>query len=501
MYTLNDISITPVFDITGTTQKIKLQWLQASGAIASSSVDVIVTAIKDPFGNTIYSNLDWNSPDLTGAIPSVATEVDIVDIPNDINSKPIEGAYSLEYSVRFYDNISAVTTGAGGTFTTTSKPASFFSGMGTIEVIDSTGNDGTYIVASAVEGTGVITVDAGDTISSAVADGKILYGGLVVGTLDSNSTHTFELSDTDVQLELPYNCLTETIELIDKTKYLDTYTITSKTQTLYYPSVLNKTPITSTSLTKNLKQTLTGDLWTTNWEGSLSFTFEFYVNNEENETIIRQTLSNSINQTVVCDYDLCKLICCLEDYRKAFNAYKGQNPSIVYSKAPQLAQLAFLMQEAEIAKNCNKQDIFASVQQNLKDLLNTIDDCNCTGCNDQTTEPQKVVGIANASTLLSVEQEGSGAITTSVSKIVFNDRLNVTDNGNGSVTVKLQLAKYKYSPNGTSTIPAPELAGKTINDCIFFHGTMYIDAPAIAANGDLTFSFVPTAQIYVVLFN
>jgi len=498
MYTLSDISIKPVFDITGTTQKIKLQWQQASGAIASSNVDVIVTALKDPFGNIIYSNLDWNNPDLSGVIPSVAAEVDIANIPNDINSNPIEGAYTLEYSIRFYDSISAVTTGAGGTFTTTGKPAGFFSGMGQIEVLDSTGNDGSYIVASAVDATGVITVSG--SIPNGTADGKILYGGLTVGTLDSTSTHTFEKASVDLQLEMPYNCLTETIELIDKTPYLDSYTITTKAQTLYYPSSLNKTPITSTSLTKNLKQTLTNDLWTTNWEGKLSFTIEFYVNNEVNTTIIRQELTKSINQDVVCDYNLCKLICCLDDYRKNFNKYLGQNPSIVYEKAPVLAQLAYLMNMANIAKDCNKQDIFASVQQNLKDVLNTVDDCNCTGCNDETTGPQKVVGIANASSLISVEQEGSGALTTNVSNIIVDDGITKTDLGNGEVKLAVTPIEYKYAPNGTSTIPAPELAGKSINDCLIFNG-QFRQRPSIAANGDMTFSFVPTIDIFVLLFN
>jgi len=395
--TSSDVAFKVKFDRTNSPANFELEDTADYAGLGINPDDVRgnFTSISDPLGNVIHANTDYASPDIAGASSLLYTGL---DIPTDADDDILEGQYSFTYGVKIDAPITAVTAGASGTFTIagTAAVAALITADDSITVVRSTGNNGTYNVASAIHSGGSVVITITGTVPSGVLDGSIQYASQEVYT--KTSTVTYEDAVPAVSIEVLVDCFCGTYTSNDKTDYTDC-TIVSRTHTVKYPAALNKADVTSSGAT-----VLVTPIYTKTWTSIIET--ELTVDLGSGNTI-SAIITGSKDTKVECDLSLCDISCCLLAMDNRYQDQRVSNPTEAEKTFKALTRMIQLVAEFRMFYECDQHDAAADCVAEIKKVGNCTDACSCSD-----DEPAQVIPICGSNGSNIQVTQGSGIVVT-----------------------------------------------------------------------------------------
>lgn len=162
------------------------------------------------------------------------------------------------------------------------------------------------------------------------ANGNVLSGQYTVGYSVLNTdaplafnfqlnTYIYQSPTATVCIEVTVDCGDSQVTSTDVTNYGSNVSVISRVHTLYPPPATGLSPYTGTlaSLTVN-------GIYTKTWTSEVVSTVT-YVNPDTTTTI--KTFTGVKEFEVVCDTDLCKILCCLDNIKKTYDGLVCKNPT------------------------------------------------------------------------------------------------------------------------------------------------------------------------------
>lgn len=390
-----DVAFKVKFDRTNSPANFELEDTTdyATLGIVQNNVRGNFTNVVDPLGNIIHSNTDFSSPDIAGTSSLLYTGL---NIPTDADSVIIPGQYSFTYNVKTDYPVTAVSAGASGTFTIAGNHAAAITSDGSVVVVRSVGNNGTYTVASAVFGGVNTVITITGTVPSATAGGAIQYASQASYT----KTATVTYADT-----VPVVCITVTVDCFcgnlssqDDTDYTGT-TIVSRTHTVKYPAALNKADIVSSGAT-----VLVTPIFTKTWTSIVETTLT--VDLGSGNTI--QAIITGSKETIVdCDLSLCDISCCLLALDNRYKDARTENPTLADKYFKDLTRMIQLVAEFRMFYECDQHDAAAACLAEIKKIGNCTDACTCSG-----DEASQVIPLCGGNVNNVQVVQGTGIVVT-----------------------------------------------------------------------------------------
>lgn len=241
-----------------------------------------------------------------------------------------------------------------------------------------------------------------------------VFAGLLTFTDTQINTYQYHFTDPDVCIETVINCLESAIQSTDDTDYsVPNGTITSivRQHTLYPPPASGQPtlgPLNNITL-------LYTPIYTTTWTAEVISTVTYLMNDG---LIVIVELSGVKEFQALCDTNLSKIICCLVNLQKEYEALECKNPvkAAIFKSTkldPSLQHLALFL-AAQSAGNQSKMDTEYAA---LLEASGCGGDC---GCGDSTPVLVQPTGLGFTYNLTSTG--GTIDITTTVvgSAITWN---------------------------------------------------------------------------------
>ena len=358
------------------------------------------TSVTDPLGNTIHSNTDFSTPDVDGTSSLLYTGI---LIPTDVAGDILEGQYSFTYGIKVDDAIIAVNQG-GGTFTVLGDRAALITAAGSIIIVRSTGNNGTFTVTSAVFGGVNTVITVVEAIPSGTADGAIQYSNQTL----YSKTETVTYSDLipAVSIEVQTDCFCGILKSIDETNY-GTATILSRTHTVKYPAALSIADIVSSNATITVSP-----IYTKTWTTIITSTISIDLGGGNT---IEATITGSEETLVDCDLTLCDISCCVLALNNRYLDARTANPPLAAKYFADLTRIMQLIDMFQMFNSCNQHDEANEALAEIKKVGNCTDACQCTD-----DEPSIVIPLCTSGGSANINVTAGSGITVTTSLVNGN---------------------------------------------------------------------------------
>jgi len=389
-----DLDFNIKFDQTNTPPNFELEDITdySTLGIALANVRGNYSDVEDPLGNIIHNSTDFSSPDVDGGASLLYTGI---NIPTDVNGNILTGQYSFKYNTVIDDAIIAVNTGAK-TFTVLGDRAAEITSSGTLDIVRSTLNNGTYTVVSAVFGGTNTVVTVVEVIPSSTADGAMQYADQTV--YSKTNTVTYSDKVPVVAIGVTVDCFCGNMLSTDQTDYTGA-TIVSRTHTVKYPAALAINDIVSSGAVVTVTPIYT-KTWTTIIESELSIDLG-------GGNTIAAIITGSKDTVVDCDISLCDISCCMIAANNRYLDNRTTNPTLAAKNFADLTRMIQLAEMFRMAYECNQPDEAASFLSEIKTVGNCTDACTCS--DDQ---PQQVIPICGGSVNNVQVTAGTGIVVT-----------------------------------------------------------------------------------------
>lgn len=385
------LSFSTKFDLTNSPSNFELSddTNYAGEGIALTDVRGNFTSVVDPLGNVIHANTNFSSPDIS---PSLSLLYTGLLIPTDVDGDILVGNYNFTYDIKTDNPIVSLSQGFQR-FTIAGDYVAQILAAGSIKVVRSTGNNGTYTIntVALVFGSTVITVN--EAIPSGVADGSIQYSTQTV--YSKTKTVTYSNLIPAVSIEVQTDCFCGVLKSIDKTNY-GTATILSRTHTVMYPAALAIADIVSSNATVTVSPIYT-KTWTTKIESTISI--------NTGSATIQVTITGSQETVVNCDLTLCEISCCVIVLNNRYLAARTENPRLAATYFADLTRMMQLIEIFQMAIACSQNTTAQEQLTEIKKLGNCQDTCRC---NDE--DPQIVVPLCSSGSNCVKVTAGSGVV-------------------------------------------------------------------------------------------
>ena len=438
-----DLLFTIAFDQTNDPANFKLTDTTdySTLGIALANVRGNFTAVTDPLGNVIHNNTDYTAPDITASSTLIYTGI---NIPTDVSGEIIPGVYSFTYNIKVDNAITAVNQ-ATPSFTIAGDYTSVISAGQTITVVRSTGNNGTYVVLTAVlVGTDtVITTTV--AMPSGTADGAIQYSTQTTYTKTLTVTYADEVPV--VEIGVVTDCFCGSLVSTDETDY-GTATIISRTHTVKYPAALGINDVVSS----NAIITIT-PIYTKTWTSIVTSQLSIPISGGT----ILATITGSEDTVVDCDLSLCDISCCVIALNNRYLDNRTANPS---EAAKDFAKLTRMMQLIEIftmAYKCDQHTEAAAALSEIKVVGNCTDACSCG--DDEPTLVVPLCGSGNGVSYIQVTAGTGITVTTTMQNGNYIYQVGIS----ASVMAMINAATPISLSGGTGiTVSSAVVAGVTV---------------------------------------
>jgi hypothetical protein len=224
-----------------------------------------------------------------------------------------------------------------------------------------------------------------------------------------------EIFPSEVKIETEVDCLSGILTSLDRTSYGNKVLTLERAHIVYYPSALEKEPVTSSSSKITVTPIFT-KTWTTKIESFLVYGIG------EEDTI--EVIIKGIKETnVSCDFSLCELSCCLIVLNKKYLQAKFTNSTQAKYHYEQLSRVVQLSIIFGNMMKCGQGVKAKEILDEIKDIVNCEKGC---GCSDKDT-PQQIVPIT------------SGGGGTEVNVTAGNGIVVTTQTIGGTITYNVSL--------------------------------------------------------------
>lgn len=340
-----------------------------------------------------YNNMGtWSPP----SIDLAATNTKVITLPS-ASGVVIAQDYTFDYTIRVsYSFLLSAVDGtnysATGDQTDLILPGQVVTGSGN-------GNDGTYTIDT-VAFNGVYTqITFVQPIPNPFSDFTIQF------YTEYSQSQTFTFSDCApvVVLELTDECDCNSITSKDLTNY--TVNVGGN---YYAPSTLSRVhtvnpPISPSTGNRVAGSTVSSNatiivspIWTTVWTSTVVTTLTYNIDG----LIVQKTASGSASVDVVCSDELCCVYSCLRNIAVNYEEFKNN-----LARRDEWQFIATSVTTwwtvYSVAKTCG---VTATMEEALEKIITIAKKTGCSCCEDQSAEPQQVVGLCNAGGV-----SGSGA--------------------------------------------------------------------------------------------
>ena len=347
---------TPNFELEDTTDYTTL-------AVALADIRGNYTAVTDPLGNVIHSNTDYSAPDV---VPSASLLYTGIAIPKDAQGAILEGVYSFTYNIKTDAPITGVSQ-VGKTFTIVGDYAALITAAGTITIVRSTGNNGTYTVVSAVFGGADTEIVVSEAVPSGTVDGSIQYS--TQATFSKTSTVTYSNTIPAVAISVLVDCFCGNLQSIDATNY-GTATIVSRTHTVKYPAALAIADIVSSIATVTVSP-----IYTKTWTTIITSTISIDLGGGNT---ISAVITGSKETDVDCDLTLCDISCCVLALNNRYKTLRTTNPTEAAKEFAKLNRMMQLIEMFQLFTTCSQETEANAIVAEIKEVGNCTDACQCS---------------------------------------------------------------------------------------------------------------------------
>jgi len=387
----NDLDFSIKYDLTNSPANFELADDTDYGTLGIALADVRgnYTSVTDPLGNVIHSNTDFDNPDVLPASSLLYTSL---LIPTDAGGDIIAGQYSFTYDIKVDNPIIGVSQ-IGQTFTIDGDYVALIQAAGSIDVVRSTGNNGTYTVASVALVGGDTEITVVQAVPSGTADGSIQYSTQTIYSKTQTSTYSNVIPA--ISIEVQTDCFCGVLKSIDKTNY-GTATIISRVHTVMYPAALQIADIVSSNATVTVSPIYT-KTWTTKIESTISIPVT-------NGTI-QATIVGSQETDVTCDLTLCEISCCVIALNNRYLDARCTNSTLAAKYFADLTRVMQLIEIFQMATACSQSDVASDALNEIKKVGNCQDTCRC-----DDDQPQIVVPLCSSGANCVNVTAGSGIV-------------------------------------------------------------------------------------------
>lgn len=392
------------------------------GLNPSSVVGIL--RLEGPSG-LIHYNPNFSSPDITPG----TTDTFVQSLPLQTGGLPMEGEYAWTYSIRITSSISSVVAGVNGQFIIPIDQADSITEAGTVTIVGSTGNDGTYTVISAVWDSGTSrTIVTVANVPSAVGDGELYYD--LVG---EEETFEFYFCEPEITIEHDLECNISALQSTDDTNY----TISSTTGQYFSlaPTTISRnhrlrapqgiTPAVP-DVVGSTAVIVATPIYTKTWTTILTPTVTYDLPSGV-QVVYTITATKEIN--VSCDNNLCTISSCLFNVYDKYIQFRSENYSMADTYQKYLIELTGAYMVYEIGLGCGDTDMKAEA---LAEMTRIAKATGCDCCNPEAdTLPTQIIplGTTTSGGTTIVATSGNGiTITPTIvgSTITYTLALNYT---------------------------------------------------------------------------
>lgn len=375
----------------------------ASQGIVSANVSGLLQ-LTGPAGayysNPGYINDDFSAPDIAPPGTNPGDEK-VVNLPLN-NSNEVElGTYTLDYKIKVAAQL--ITRGIVSVNTSTNTVGVTGNVMseiaiaigGTLDIIGSTGNNGTYtIIGSSYNSTlnqTIITLQ--QVLPSAVVNGSITY------TNDKYYQATqvalvFNSEEPCAKLEIVSDCNCAKLSSTDVTTY-GQWSVVQRTNTLNYPLGSDGNPVVAPVVSSQAQINIT-DLYTNTYTGQLSVDISYDFGNGFTAT---STIFAQKDHKVTCETGLCCTYTCIKSVFLKYLDLRANgsqaDANVLWTKVLKLLEYWMLY---SIARSCGNATDATRWLNDIKALLEQECDCGCDDCDDgETTQVIPLCGVSGGS--------------------------------------------------------------------------------------------------------
>jgi hypothetical protein len=425
----------------------------------SAQVGVQLTNITGVIEVTAPSGIVYTggSPDITGSASRINST--IIPIPLLANGSPEVGNYSFKYTATNTATSVSVSYTVGYDFQYVSPTGIL---TPTVDCLspELTSTDATNYLSGSTTPSDQFTITGVDTTANTFTiagekSGLFLVGDTfnIIGSTVHNGNYTVtSVSSTGTNTVIGVASVTNAT--VDGS-------ISTKTNTIYYPPVLalppvvGYTPVVSTSTFYSQTQS---------FKVSTKSFYDF-----GNGISVINTVSATSELDVDCDVRLCEVFCCVNSTLKAYLAYRGVNDVLASQELNKYILATSHLSALRQAFECGYDKEVNSIVQEIITVTQCTPDCSCSD-----TTPQPITGLG-AANITVVNSTGNG-VTVSPSTVgnTTTYSLGISQSLLNSITAATATSSV-VSTNGSVTITSSTASGNTAYDL-----SIPAPAPAIA---------------------
>lgn len=405
------------YSLGGTTPKFVFTDVTDYSAQSGINVNDItgVIEVTAPSG-VVYTG---GSPDITGSVSRINSTTILIPLAN---GSPEVGNYSFKYTATRVSTSVSVSYTVGYNFQYVSPTGILTPSVDCLSP-NLASTDGTnYLSGSTTPSnqfaiTGVSTSENTFTIAGEKS-GLFLVGDTfnIISSTANNGNYTVtSVSNTGTTTKIGVASITDgTVN----------GSISTKTNTIYYPPILALSPVVGY---EPVVSTSTFYSQTQSFKVSTKSFYDF-----GNGVSVIDTVSATAELDVDCDVRLCEVFCCVNSTLKAYLAYRGVNDVLATQELNKYILATSHLSALRQAFECGYDKEVNSIVQEIITVTQCTPDCSCS---DTTPQPITGLGAANITVVNStdgkvvVSSSTSGNTTTyglSLSQAVLDSITNAT---------------------------------------------------------------------------
>lgn len=406
-----------------------------SQSVALSAITGVIK-VTAPSG-VVYSG---GSPDINGSVSRTNTTT--INIPLLASGKPEVGNYKIDYTVT--DGSNTVSTSKTFKYSYSSPTVSIDATADCISP-ELTSTDTTNYLSGSTTPSNQFSILSADSATKTIviegekvglfAAGDTFY---IINSTGNDGEHTVA--------SISFNGTNTEIVLTALADDTDDGTVATKTNTIYYPQVLNLSPVVGYTTTVSVNS-----FYTETQEFQV-ITRSFY--DFGNGVSLVDVTSGSTELKVDCDVRLCEVYCCIDSVLRAYLNYKDSNAVLAQRYLDKYIIATGHLSALRNAFECGKNNSVNTLVNEIFRVTECNPDCSCSD-----GEPAPVTGIGATSNTV-VATSGNGILVSS----------NVVGN---TTTYTLSL-----SPSILSAIAAASATSSVISS----DGSLTVTSTTVGAN-------------------
>ena len=422
---------TPKFVFTDVTD-----YSAQSVAIADITGVIQVTA---PSG-IVYTG---GSPDITGSASRINSTT--IVIPLLANGSPEVGNYSFKYTATRVSTSVSVSYTVGYNFQYVSPTGIL---TPTVDCLSPrlTSTDATNYLSGSTTPSDQFTITVADASANTFTIAGEKSGLFVIGdtfNIISSSANNGKYTVTSVS-STGINTVIGVANVGDSTPG---GSISTKTNTIYYPPVLALTPVVEY---ESVVSTNTFYSQTQSFKVSTKSFYDF-----GNGISVINTVSATSELDVDCDVRLCEVFCCVNSTLKAYLAYRGVNDVLANQELNKYILATSHLSALRQAFECGYDKEVNSIVKEIITVTQCTPDCSCSD-----TTPQPITGLGTSSITVVNSSDGKVVVSPNTSGNTTTYSLSLSQAVLDSITAATATSSV-VSSNGSVTITSSIVSGNT----------------------------------------